>query len=103
MYKINRKHSFKDLIHEVNLNKDFHNSFANIFQSCRNDINTKNTSQDLNKSISSFSNANGDLKLNLDISQGLKINLKGQKSSDINNYYNYNNPNKIIFHYILHF
>ena len=96
MYKINRKHSFKDLIHEVNLNKDFHNSFANIFQSCRNDINTKNTSQDLNKSISSFSNANGDLKLNLDISQGLKINLKGQKSSDINNYYNYNNPNKII-------
>ena len=93
MYKINRKHSFKDLIHEVNLNKDFHNSFANIFQSCRNDINNKNTSQDLNKSFSSFSNANGDLKLNLDISQGLKEKKKKKKSSDINNY---NNPNKLV-------
>ena len=95
MYKINRKHSFKDLIHEVNLNKDFHNSFSNIFQSCRNDINTKNTSQDLNKSISSFSNSNGELKLNFDISQGLKVNLKGQKSSDINSYNNHN-TNKIL-------
>ena len=93
MYKINRKQSFKDLIHEVNLNKDFHNSFANIFQSCRNDINTKNNSQDLNKSFSSFSNSNNELKLNLDISTGLKVNLKGQKSSDINNN---NNTNKVL-------
>ena len=90
MYKMNKKHSFKDIIHEVNLNKDFHNSFTNIFQSCKNDINNKNNSRDLNKSFSCFSNSNGELKLNLDenigISQYLKVNLKGKKSSDINNY-----------------
>lgn len=93
MYKLNRNQSFKDLIHEVNLNKDFHNSFANIFQSCRNDINNKNNSQDLNKSLSSFSNTNDDLKLNFNILNGLKVNLKGQKSSYINNY---NNTNKTL-------
>ena len=88
MYKISHKQSFKDLIHEVNLNKDFHNSFASIFQSCRNDINNKNTSQDLNKSFSSFSNTNDELKLNFELSRSLKVNLKGQKSSDISNYNN---------------
>ena len=94
MYKMNKKHSFKDLIHEVNLNKDFHESFTNIFQSCKNDINSKNNSEDLNKSFSCFSNSNSNdelkLKLNLDenmnISQYLRVNLTGKKSSDLNNY-----------------
>ena len=90
MYKMSPKQTFKEIIHEVNLNKDFHESFTNIFQSCKNDINNKMNSQDLNKSFSSFSNSNNELKLNLDIngntSQFLKVNLIGKKSSDINNY-----------------
>jgi len=94
MYTMNKKQSFKDLIHEVNLNKDFQESFSNIFESCKKEINNDNNPQDLNKSFSCFSNSNNELKLklNLDesmnISQYLKVNLKGKKSSDINNYNN---------------
>ena len=90
MYKMSPKQTFKEIIHEVNLNKDFHESFTNIFQSCKSDINNKMNSQDLNKSFSSFSNSNNELKLNFDLngntSQFLKVNLIGKKSSDINNY-----------------
>ena len=56
IYKMSHKHTFKDLIHEVSLNKDIHDSFSNIFKSCKSDINNKNNSQDLNKSFSCFSN-----------------------------------------------
>ena len=81
------KHTFKDLIHEVSLNKDIHDSFSNAFKSCKSDINNKNNSQNLNKSFSCFSNRNDELKFNLDdninISYSLKVNLK--KSNDINN------------------
>ena len=96
MYRMNKKHSFKDLIHEVNLNKDFHDSFTNIFQSCKNEINSNYNynPQDLNKSFSCFSNTNNELKLLLDdslnISQYLRVNLQGKKSSGINNKYNSN-------------
>jgi hypothetical protein len=87
---MNKKHSFKDLIHEVNLNKNFHDSFTNIFQSCKNEINDNYNSQDLNKSFSCSSNMNNELKLlldeNMNISQYLKVNLKGNKSCDINKY-----------------
>ena len=84
------KHTFKDLIHEVSLNKDIHDSFSNIFKSCKSDINNKNNSQNLNKSFSCFSNRNDELKFNLDdniniSSHYLKVNLKGKKSDDINN------------------
>ena len=48
------KHTFKDLIHEVILNKDINDSFSNIFKSCKSDINDKNNSQNLNKSFSCF-------------------------------------------------
>ena len=90
-----RKHTFKDLIHEVSLNKDIHDSFSNIFKSCKSDINNKNNSQDLNRSFSCFSNTNNELKFNLDdniniSSHYLKVNLKGKKSNDINNSYNNN-------------
>ena len=94
MYTMKKKQSFKDLIHEVNLNKDFQESFSSIFESCKKEINNENNPQDLNKSFSCFSNSNNELKLklNLDesmnISQYLKVNLKGKKSSDINNYNN---------------
>ena len=70
------------------INKNFHDSFTNIFESCRNDINNKSSSQDLNKSLSCFSNSD-DLKLNLDEnndlnnSQILKVNLR-QKSPNNN-------------------
>ena len=90
LYRMNKKHSFKDLIHEVNLNKNFHDSFTNIFQSCKNEINDNYNSQDLNKSFSCSSNMNNELKLlldeNMNISQYLKVNLKGNKSCDINKY-----------------
>ena len=92
MYKMNKKHSFKDIIHEVNLNKDFHDSFTNMFQSCRNDKNEEKKSHDLNKSFSCFSNSNNELKLKLDdnnmnnIFQYLKVNLNEKKSSDIIGY-----------------
>ena len=83
------KHTFKDLVHEVSLNKDIYDSFSNIFKSCKSDINNKNNSQNLNKSFSCFSNRNDELKFNLDdninISHYLKVNLKGKKSDDINN------------------
>ena len=83
------KHIFKDLIHEVSLNKDKHDSFSNIFKSYKSDINNKNNSQNLNKSFSCFSNTNDELKFNLDdninISYYLKVNLKGKKSNDIIN------------------
>ena len=89
---MNKKHSFKDLIHEVNLNKDFHDSFTNIFQSCKNEINSNYNSQDLNKSFSCFSNTNNELKLlfdeSMNLSQYLRVNLQGKKSSGINNKYN---------------
>ena len=70
-YKISpHKQSFKDLIHETNQNKNLHDSFSNIFQSCKNDIDSNkndigNTmkNQDLNNSFSCFSN---ELELNLD-------------------------------------
>ena len=89
------KHTFKDLIHEVSLNKDIHDSFSNIFKSCKSDINNKNNSQDLNRSFSCFSNTYNELKFNLDdniniSSHYLKVNLKGKKSNDINNSYNNN-------------
>ena len=68
VYKISPKQSFKDLLHEANQNKNLHDSFSNIFQSCKNDISNKNydadtiKSQDLNKSFTCFSN---ELELNL--------------------------------------
>ena len=85
-YKMTPKQSFKEIIHEVNSNKDFHESFTNIFQSCKNDINNKKSSQDLNKSFSCFSNTD-EIKLNLDgnnnlnNSQILKVNLKKKEKN----------------------
>ena len=105
IYKISPKQSFKDLLHEANQNKNLHDSFSNIFQSCKNDINTKNyetntiRSQDLNKSFSWFPN---ELELNLD-SKNIFLNYinnssnknddsndsRNITSSNINKYKNY--------------
>ena len=98
MYKVSPKHSFKDLLHEANQNKNLHDSFSNIFQSCKNDICNKNydtntiRSQDLNKSFSWFPN---ELELNLDTKNILLnyINNSSNKNDDSHNSRNITSSN----------
>ena len=89
--KISPKHSFKDLLHEANQNKNLHDSFSNIFESCKNDINVKNESknEDLNNSFTCFSN---ELELNLDNKNPL---FNYINSSNLSNKIN-NSKNNII-------
>ena len=104
MNKVSPKQSFKELIHETSQNKNLHDSFSNIFQSCKSDINNKNymtntfKNQDLNNSFTCFSN---ELELNLgnksqifnyinnpNISSHVNNSSNNITSSDFNNYRN---------------
>ena len=106
MYKVSPKQTFKELIHETSHNKNLHDSFSNIFQSCKSDINNKNymtntfKNQDLNNSFTCFSN---ELELNLDnksqifnyinnpnISNHVNNSSSNIITSDFNNYRNNN-------------
>ena len=85
--KMTPKQSFKDLLHEANQNKNIYNSFSNIFQICKNDINNKNyqTNQNLNNSFTCISN---ELDLNLE-NNNLFFNY--MNNSNINNKKNNSN------------
>ena len=95
IYKISPKHSFKDLLHEANQNKNLQDSFTNIFQSCKSDIKNYQTNTNTIKSLdnvnnNSFSCFSNELELNLD-NKNLLFNYIN--SSNISN--NSNSSNNI--------